>query len=140
MGTSERHHYLVAIFTLLRGTQLEWKRRRRQAKEAEMDALLQQGLSFMKDLGGLGAAPRLWGSDLPPDSVQAWAALAKERRIWEKHSGAFSQGDSAYRAVCLAVEYEHADLPILSADALREEHRMHHAWDEAWRSLTDSLP
>eukprot|EP00969_Alexandrium_andersonii_P071525 3157138-Alexandrium_andersonii.AAC.1 len=68
-----------------------------------MDALLNQGLSLMKDLCGEGAAPRLWGSELPPDSLQASAALARERRIWEVHSNAFLQGETAFMAVCFAV-------------------------------------
>eukprot|EP00969_Alexandrium_andersonii_P013365 583223-Alexandrium_andersonii.AAC.1 len=63
-----------------------------------MDGLLQQGLSLVKGLCGQGAAPRLWGGELPPGSLQAWAALARGRIIWEEHSSAFRQGETAFVA------------------------------------------
>eukprot|EP00969_Alexandrium_andersonii_P249532 11028113-Alexandrium_andersonii.AAC.1 len=68
-----------------------------------MDALANQGLSLTKELCGQGAAPRLWGEDLPPDGQQAWAALARERRIWEENSNAYLQGETAIRAISFAV-------------------------------------
>eukprot|EP00969_Alexandrium_andersonii_P056945 2511183-Alexandrium_andersonii.AAC.1 len=83
-----------------------------------MDALANQGLSLMKELCGQGAAPRLWGEDLPPDSLQAWAALARGRRIWEEHSNAYLQGETAYRAISFTVEYTHDDLGHLTQTAV----------------------
>eukprot|EP00969_Alexandrium_andersonii_P063139 2780209-Alexandrium_andersonii.AAC.1 len=69
IGTAELHHFLVAIFTLLRSTQLNWTKRRRNLREGEMDALADQGLSPTKELRGRGAVRRAWGKELPPDSL-----------------------------------------------------------------------
>eukprot|EP00969_Alexandrium_andersonii_P147273 6512383-Alexandrium_andersonii.AAC.1 len=63
-----------------------WTKRRRSLRESEMDALMDQGLSLAKDLRDSDARHRARGEDLPPDSPEAWATLARGRRIWEGRS------------------------------------------------------